>query len=78
MKQLLLYTKDHCSLCDVVKAQLETLRPTYPHELVEVDITQDQELYLLYRYVIPVVQVGEKTIKAPITLWQLSEILTDK
>lgn len=54
---------------------LDTVRPTYPHVLQEIDITADQELFFKYRYIIPVVTIGEQTLKAPITLFQLTAAL---
>jgi hypothetical protein len=71
MLTLTLYTKENCHLCDVVKADLASLSASYPHNLTEVDITQDAELYARYRYIIPVVQIGTKTLKAPISLLDL-------
>lgn len=75
MLTVTLYTKDPCPLCDEVKAMLDTVRPTYPHVLQEIDITADQELFFKYRYIIPVVTIGEQTLKAPITLFQLTAAL---
>ena len=67
MHSVILYTKENCHLCDIVKAQLAELAPKYPHILQEVDITEDPDLYARYRYIIPVVQIGDHTLKAPIT-----------
>ncbi len=75
MLTVTLYTKDPCPLCDDVKTMLDTLRPTYPHALQEVDITADEALFFKYRYMIPVVTIGEQTLKAPITLFQLTAAL---
>lgn len=70
-----LFTKDPCPLCDEVKEMLAVLQPTYPHQLQEVDITADYNTFLKYRYIIPVVTVGMQTLKAPITLVQLTAAL---
>lgn len=67
MRPVILYTKENCHLCDIVKAQLADLAERYPHTLQEVDITTDPDLYARYRYIIPVVQIGDHTHKAPIT-----------
>lgn len=67
MRHVRLYTKPICALCDVVKADLESLHDLYPHTLEEIDITQDQDLFLKYRFEIPVVEIGEQRLKAPIT-----------
>lgn len=71
-----LFTKPGCGLCDEVKAELDRLRPTFPHQLSEIDITQDSELFDKYRYTIPVVQVGDVELLAPITAVQLQEALS--
>ena len=70
-----LYTKDHCPLCDEVKEALESLRPTYPHTLTEVDITENHDTFVYYRYIIPVVTIGDRTLQAPITLLDLMDAL---
>lgn len=67
MKKIRLYTKRGCTLCDKVKARLETMQSRYPHELEEVDIEHDQLLFNEYRFLIPVLVCGEKIIKAPIS-----------
>ena len=67
MHPVTLYTKENCHLCDIVKTHLADLAEKYPHTLQEVDITTDPDLYARYRYIIPVVQIGDQTLKAPIT-----------
>lgn len=62
-----LFTKDPCPLCDIVKDQCAALSKTYPHTLHEVDITRDHDTFAKYRFIIPVLQIGEVTLKAPIT-----------
>lgn len=64
---VVLYTKDGCGLCDEAKVKLAKLAVDFPHELQEVDITQDSDLFARYRFAIPVVKVGNETLKAPIT-----------
>jgi glutaredoxin len=75
MLTVTLYTKAGCGLCDEVKAELAQLAAEYPHHLLEVDITQDAELFARYRYAIPVVAVGTATLKAPITAVALTHAL---
>lgn len=70
-----LYTKEGCGLCDEVKAELAELASEFPHNLQEVDITQDSELFARYRFSIPVVKIGRNTLKAPITNAQLQAAL---
>ncbi|MDJ0753163.1 MAG: glutaredoxin family protein [Ardenticatenaceae bacterium] len=61
-----LFTKDPCPLCDIVKDQCAALAETYPHTLHEVDITQDHDTFAKYRFIIPVLHIGEVALKAPI------------
>ena len=75
MVTVTLFTKPGCSLCDKVKSSLEHLQPHYPHKLLEVNITQDDALFKQYRYTIPVVQIGEQELAAPITAVQLQNAL---
>lgn len=72
-----LFTKPGCGLCDEVKAELDSLQPLFPHQLSEVDITQDSELLDKYRYTIPVVKVGDVELMAPITAVQLQQTLAE-
>lgn len=72
-----LFTKPGCGLCDEVKAELDSLQLLFPHQLSEVDITQDSELFDKYRYTIPVVKVGDVELMAPITAVQLQQTLAE-
>lgn len=75
MLTVTLYTKDGCHLCEDVKGYLALHEERYPHTLDEVDITQDNELFARYRFSIPVIKIGETTLKAPITNLQLEAAL---
>jgi glutaredoxin len=75
MLTITLYTKEGCGLCDEVKHELADLAVAYPHQLEEVDITQDQDLFARYRFMIPVVKIGEMSLKAPITREELRAAL---
>ncbi|MBK7894779.1 MAG: glutaredoxin family protein [Candidatus Promineifilaceae bacterium] len=75
MLRVTLYTKMGCGLCDEVKHSLNLLQARYPHQLQEVDITQDEALFEKYRYTIPVVQIGEVELMAPMTAVQLQRVL---
>ncbi|MCA9901927.1 MAG: glutaredoxin family protein [Anaerolineales bacterium] len=75
MITVILYTKAGCGLCDEVKHSLNLLQTQSPHQLQEVDITQDDALFQKYRYTIPVVQVGKVELAAPITAVQLQHAL---
>ena len=75
MLTITLYTKEGCHLCEDVKGYLALREWRYPHKLVEVDITQDHDLFARYRYSIPVIKIGTTTLKAPITNHQLEQAL---
>ena len=75
MLNVTLYTRKNCKLCDEVKANLNQLQSQYPHRLVEVDIDVDTVLVAKYGEVIPVVEVGPYTLKAPITRQKLQMTL---
>ena len=62
-------------LCDEVKLELARLHLTYPHRLREVDIEQDRALHAKYLLEIPVVQIDDVVLKAPITAVQLETAL---
>ena len=70
-----LYTKENCTLCEAVKLELARLHLTYPHRLLEVDIEQDRALHTKYLLEIPVVQIDDLVLKAPITAVQLETAL---
>jgi hypothetical protein len=72
-----LFTKPGCGLCDEVKAELDALQPLFPHQLSQVDISQESALFDKYRYIIPVVQVGKVELMAPITAVQLQQTLAE-
>lgn len=73
MLTVTLFTKTGCTLCDKVKESLDALQNTFPHQLQEVDITQDNALFQKYRYTIPVVHIGHVELAAPITAVQLQQ-----
>lgn len=67
MVNVTLYMRKDCHLCEQVKADLESLQSTYPHRLVEVDIDSDSVLQAKFFDIIPVVEIGPYSLKAPIT-----------
>lgn len=70
-----LYTKDGCHLCEEVRQDLRDLSRRYPHRLRQVDITSDPALFARYRLSIPVVEIGDRRLAAPIDTQQLQEVL---
>lgn len=91
MLRLTLFTKDNCTLCEMLKVQLRMFQRMYPHELTEVDIEQDHDLLVRYRFQIPVLEIdatgatgengdnGDKSdviiLKAPISTADLAAAL---
>ena len=52
--KILFYTKPNCPLCDKAKNDLKNLARKIPHQLIETDITQNDDLFAKYRHLIPV------------------------
>jgi thiol-disulfide isomerase/thioredoxin len=75
MLSVTLFTKKDCGLCEDVKSQLERLASKYPHRLMEIDITQDPEVFKRYRFAIPVLCIGGQTLQAPISPSELVSVL---
>jgi hypothetical protein len=75
MIEVTLYTKENCSLCEVVKAELAALNGRFPHTLHEIDITTDPGLWQKYCYRIPVLHIGDVELAAPIGREQLEAAL---
>jgi uncharacterized membrane protein len=69
--RVILYTREGCKHCDQTKNDLGSLQDEIPHQLVEVDITSDPALEGKYEEIIPVVEIGPYTLKAPITAQDL-------
>jgi len=68
MHQVTFYTKSHCHLCDEAKTLLARLQGEYDFTVREVDITSSADLYATYRFIIPVIALGNGlTVEAPIT-----------
>lgn len=67
-----LYTKSDCSLCDDVKADLQTLQSEIGFDFIECNIEDDAELFDTYRYLIPVVDIENGAmLYAPIYMQDL-------
>jgi glutaredoxin len=61
MTQITLFGKPDCPLCDDARAVLERIRADHPFELVERDITVDDDLHRAYFERIPVITIdGEE------------------
>lgn len=62
MKQVVLYTKNHCPLCDEAKQALYELQQVVPFTLDEIDIYQEEALLEKYQLMIPVVEVDGEMV----------------
>jgi glutaredoxin len=77
MKTLTLYGKPDCHLCDDARTALERMRAEYPFQLVEKDITQDDDLHRRYLERIPVIALdGEELFDHFVDEVALAERLT--
>jgi glutaredoxin len=64
MRQLTLYTRKGCHLCDDMKALLDRVQSELPFELSVVDIDSDPALREQYDWEVPVLMVnGKKAAK---------------
>ena len=63
---IILYTKPGCHLCEEAKAILQGLAVDYPHQLEEIDIRETTAVHNRYWDKIPVIQLGDHQIQAPI------------
>ena len=65
---LTLYTKPGCHLCEDVRTLLDELQEEYGYDITEVDISRDADLFLRYRYEIPVLwKDGKEVARGRIT-----------
>jgi glutaredoxin len=64
MRQVVLYTRPDCCLCDDARAALNRAQATQPFALQERDIDQDDALHTRYLERIPVVTIdGEEAFE---------------
>ena len=75
MHHVTLYTKAGCHLCEAADALLARLAAEVPLTVTRVDIAQDETLLARYGERIPVVQVGELELAAPISEFKLRRAL---
>jgi glutaredoxin len=62
--EVILYSRQGCHLCDVVKQSLQRLQSRAPFTWREVDVDQDEELRRQYTDEVPVVLIdGRKAFK---------------
>jgi glutaredoxin len=72
MREVVLYTKSGCCLCDAAKAEIDAARARVEFAYREVDIESDAALFERHRYDIPVIEVdGRRAFKHRLTAEQL-------
>jgi uncharacterized membrane protein len=71
MLNITFYTRENCSLCDQALSELEQIKDEIPFNLSLIDIDSDQALQKKYLELIPVVEIGPYTLKAPFTKQEL-------
>ena len=57
MKQLVLYSREGCCLCDEAREVLIRARSNHPFDLIECNIDEDEALHRAYLERIPVVTI---------------------
>ena len=62
MREVVLYTKPGCCLCETVKAQLSRLRAARAFEIREVNILEDPAALALFHDEIPVVFIDGRQV----------------
>lgn len=61
MRRIKFYYKPGCWFCDQAEEVLMGFKERYGLEIEKIDITQDEELYELYRFDIPVIEFEDGT-----------------
>lgn len=75
-RDVILYTRKLCGLCDETAAELHRLRDQLHFTLRELDIDEDEELRAQYNDVVPVVAIGDRVIAhAPVDDAELRDVL---
>ena len=68
MREVVLYTRSGCCLCDDAKEALRVARAQVEFTVREVDIESDSDLYEAHRYDIPVIEIdGRRAFKHRVT-----------
>ena len=76
MREVRLYDKPGCHLCEIAEEMLDDLRDEYEFTLIQTDITTDQTLFDRYRYEIPVVALEDgRSVSGRLTIDQIRALL---
>ena len=77
MREVVLYTRSGCCLCDDAKQALQAARAQVQFTVREVDIDSDPALYDAHRYDVPVIEIdGRRAFKHRVTAQMLVERLS--
>jgi glutaredoxin len=77
MREVVLYTKTGCCLCDDAKEALALARAQVEFSLREVDIESDPVLFAAHRHDIPVIEIdGRRAFKHRVSAHRLIERLS--
>ncbi len=75
--QVVLYTRERCSLCEKAKAVILAVRREVEFDFREVDIGWSGDLYEDYKHDIPVIEVdGKRAFKYRVEISELKERLS--
>jgi hypothetical protein len=75
-REVILYTRRLCGLCDETAEELRLLRYELRFTLIERDIDDDADLRARYNDIVPVVEVAGRTVThAPVDVAALREAL---
>ena len=75
--QVVLYTRERCSLCEKAKAVILAVRREVAFDFREVDIGWSGDLYEDYKHDIPVIEVdGKRAFKYRVEISELKERLS--
>jgi glutaredoxin len=78
LRQVILYSRPGCHLCEDAAELLERLARRIPIAIVEINILGDADLYERYKHSIPVVTLpGGPTLAAPIRADELERLLSE-
>ncbi len=76
MIEVTFYTREGCHLCEQTLEKLAALQAEYPHHLSLIDIDENPEFIEPYADAVPVIEIGNYILKAPITIEELTIALS--
>lgn len=75
MLTITLFYRNGDPACEAARSDLQALKDSHPHELIEVNIDSDPALQKMYDGQIPVVEVGPYSLKSPFDRQKLAMTL---